>query len=334
VSGPSRGKSSVVALVAAGTLHIVHEAMTRRSWLLFGAMGVIWGIPYLLIKVAVEDVAPPVVVFGRTALAAIGLLVLASRGRAVRDALKHWPWVLAFAAVEMGLPWLALTDAEKRLPSGLTGLLVACVPLFGAVIAYVLGDHFALRPTRLAGIGLGLGGVALLVGGDLGGGPHGIPWWSIVEVMVVCVCYATGPFIVSYRLASVPSMGVVSVSLAAVAIVFAPLAWFTRPAQVPPLDAWAAVLGLAAICTALAFIVFFALIDDVGPARATLITFVNPAVAVVLGAVVLDEPITLATIGGFLLVVTGCWLATRPHEAVASNGSRDSHGDLEEIRRA
>jgi drug/metabolite transporter (DMT)-like permease len=256
--------------------------------------------------------------------------VLASRTGAVRAALSHWPWVLGFAAIEMGIPWIALTEAEKQLPSGLTGLLVACVPLFGAFIAYALGDRYALAPIRLAGIALGLGGVALLVGRDLGGGSHGIPWWSVLEVMLVCVCYATGPFIVSGRLSDVPSMGVVAVALAAVAVVFAPLAWWTRPAHVPPLDACAAIVGLAVICTAIAFVLFFSLISDVGPARATLITFVNPAVAVILGAIVLDESITGATIGGFCLVVAGCWLATRPHAAVVAN--RAGVSSLNEVR--
>ena len=247
------------------TLTGVHEPMTRRGWLLFAAMSVIWGIPYLLIKVAVKHVDPPVVVFGRTSIAAAVLLVLAARSGALRRALRHWRPVLLFAAVEMGAPWLLLTNAERRLPSGLTGLLVACVPLFGALAAYTLGDHAALRPVRLVGIVIGLGGVALLVGGDLGGGAHGIPWWSVLQVMLVCVGYAIGPFIIDRRLADVPSIGVVAVSLAAVAIVVAPLAWLARPAHVPPANTWAAIITLAAVCTGLAFVVFFALIAEIGP---------------------------------------------------------------------
>ncbi len=285
--------------------------MTRRGWVLFVAMSVIWGIPYLLIKVAVKHLDPPVVVFGRTSLAAVVLLVVAGRAGALRPALAHWRPVLLFAAVEIGAPWLLLTNAEKRLPSGLTGLLVACVPLFGALVAYALGDRTALRVVRLAGIAIGLGGVALLVGGDLGTGAHGIPWWSVAQVMLVCVGYAVGPFVVARRLGAVPSIGVVSVSLAAVAIAVAPLAFLARPAHVPPASAWWAVLTLAAVCTGIAFVVFFALIAEIGPTRATLITFANPAVAVALGAVVLGEQVTLATIGGFVLVLTGCGLATR-----------------------
>jgi drug/metabolite transporter (DMT)-like permease len=307
--------------------------MTRRGWLLFAAMSVIWGIPYLLIKVAVKHVEPPVIVFGRTSIAAAVLLVLAARADALRAALRHWRPVLLFAAIEMGAPWLLLTNAEKRLPSGLTGLLVACVPLFGALAAYTLGDHAALRPVRVVGIAVGLGGVALLVGGDLGGGAHGIPWWSVVQVMLVCVGYSIGPFIVSRRLAGVPSIGVVSVSLAAVAIVVAPLAWLARPSHAPPASTWSAVFGLAAVCTGLAFVLFFALIAEIGPTRATLITFANPAIAVVLGALVLDESITLATVSGFVLVITGCWLATRAQAGVVV-ANVEGLSSLNEVRNA
>jgi drug/metabolite transporter (DMT)-like permease len=289
--------------------------MTRRGWLLFAAMGVIWGVPYLLIKVAVEHLAPPVVVFGRTSLAAIVLVALAAHTGALRPALEHWKPVLAFALIEMAAPWLLLTNAEKRLPSGLTGLIVSCVPIFGALAAYALGDRTALRFVRVAGIAIGLGGVALLVGRDLNGA-RGIPWLSVIEVLLVCVGYATAPFIVARRLGDVSGLAVAAVSLAAVAILVAPLAWFSRPAHIPPGNTLWAVLGLAVVCTGIAFIVFFALIGEIGPARATLITFVNPAVAVVLGAVVLDEKITAATIGGFVLVLTGCFLATRPGSPV------------------
>jgi drug/metabolite transporter (DMT)-like permease len=283
--------------------------MTRRGWLLFAAMSVIWGLPYLFIKVAVAHLAPPVIVFGRTSLAAAVLLVLAARAGAIGPALRHWRPVLAFAAIEMAGPWLLLTNAEKRLPSGLTGLLVSCVPIFGALSAYALGDRHALRFVRVVGIAVGLGGVALLVNGDFGSGA--IPWSSVAEVLLVCVGYATAPFIVARRLGAVPTIGVVAVAVTAVALVVAPLAWFARPSAMPPATTLWAMLGLAVVCTGIAFIVFFALIAEVGPARATLITFVNPAVAVVLGAVVLDESITAATIGGFVLVLTGCWLATR-----------------------
>ncbi len=285
--------------------------MTARGWVLFAAMSLIWGIPYLLIKVAVKHVAPPVIVFGRTSLSSAILLVIASRSGAVRAALRHWRPVLAFAALEMAGPWLLLTNAERRLPSGLTGLLVACVPIVGAIAAYLLGDRHALQPVRIVGIAIGLGGVALIVARDLGGS-GGVPWLSVAQVLLVCVGYATAPFIVARRLGAVPTLGVVAVSVTAVALLTAPLAWFARPDRMPPASTWWAIAGLAVICTSVAFVTFFALINEVGPARATLITFVNPAVAVTVGAVFLDEHVTASTIGGFALVLTGCWLATRP----------------------
>jgi drug/metabolite transporter (DMT)-like permease len=161
-----------------------------------------------------------------------------------------------------------------------------------------------------------MGGVALLVAHDLGG-RGGVPWWSVVEVLLVCVGYATAPFIADRHLADVPTIGVIAVSLSAVALLYAPLAWARRPDGAPPADAVWAVVGLAVLCTGIAFLVFFALIAEVGPGRATLITFVNPAVAVVLGALVLDERITGATVAGFVLVLGGCWLATRPTTAAA-----------------
>lgn len=303
---PHRGWLRAVTVVAAPPE--APRAITREGWILFGAMGAIWGVPYLFIKVAVEDLSPPVVVFGRTAIAAVPLLLIAARAGALRPALAHWRWVLAFAVLEMAVPWLLLTDAEQHLPSGLTGLLIACVPIFGAVAAYVLGDRTALQPLRVLGIAVGFGGVTLLVAADLSGR---VPAFSVVEVLLVCVGYATAPFIVSRRLGGVPDLGTVAISLGAVAVVYAPFAWLTRPDDTPPGDAVAAVVALGFLCTALAFVVFFRLIADIGPARATLITFVNPAVAIVVGAVVLDEKITAATGVGFVLVLAGCWLATR-----------------------
>lgn len=280
--------------------------------MLFGVMAVIWGIPYFLIRVAVRQMAPVVVVFGRTTLAALVLLFLAHRADALRPALRRWKPVLAFATIEMAVPWVLLATAEQHLASGLTGLLVATVPLVGAIAAFCLGDRLALRPVRLAGIAVGFGGVALLVGNDLRG-DAAPPWWSVALVVVVCICYGTAPFIIERKLADVPSYGVIAVSLSIVAVIYAPIAAASLPEQRPNANAMLAVLGLALVCTGLAFVFFFQLLEEVGPARAPLITFANPVVAVALGAVFLDEVVTVATLAGFALVSAGCWLATRSH---------------------
>lgn len=284
--------------------------MTRRGWVLFAAMAVIWGIPYFMIRVAVKELEPAVVVFARASLAAAVLMLVAARAGAIRATLRRWRPVLAFAVIEMAIPWILLTTAERHLASGITALIIASVPIVGTIAAFLLGDRNALRLGRIVGIVLGLGGVALLVARDLGS-DNAPPWWSVVEVLVVCVCYATGPFIADRRLADVPSSGVIGVSLAFVTVIYAPIAAVSLPSHMPRGTVILAVLGLAFICTGLAFVVFFRLIDEAGPARAGLITFVNPVVAVALGAVFLDELITVATIVGFVLVLAGCWLATR-----------------------
>jgi len=283
--------------------------MTRRGWLLFAAMSVIWGIPYLLIKVAVRDLAPPVLVASRTGLAALVLVPIAARRGYLAPLRPLWKPLLAFTAIEMAGPWLLLTHAEQRLPSGLTGLLVATVPLFGTAVAFVLGDRTVLRPIRLAGLGVGILGVTLLI--TLGEGVSGGSWFGIGEVLLVAVGYATAPFIANRKLADVPDLGVVAASLAIVAVAYTPAAVVLRPGHWPSAHVLEATVGLAAICTGAAFLLFFRLIAEIGPARSTLITFLNPAVAVTLGVAFLHEDLTLGITIGFPVILAGCWLATR-----------------------
>lgn len=282
--------------------------MTRRGWILFAAMSVIWGVPYLLIKVAVDGLSPPVVVFGRTAVAAVILVPIAARRDAIRPALRRWKPLLAFTAMEMAGPWLLLTDAERTMPSSLAGLLIAGVPLVAAVASVALGDRTVLEPSRLFGLVVGLVGVAFVVGI----GADGAEAWPVIEVVLVVIGYALAPFMASRVLAEVPTIGVVATSLAIVAVGYLPAAIWFRPDALPDADSLWALLGLALICTALAFVVFFALIAEVGPNRATLFTFVNPAVALALGVIVLDEHLTSGLLLGCPLVITGCWLAARP----------------------
>jgi drug/metabolite transporter (DMT)-like permease len=285
--------------------------VTTRGWVLFWAMALIWGVPYFFISVAVDEMEPAVVVFGRTSLAAAVLVLLAVRAGELRPALAHWRPITAFAILEMAVPWILLTTAEQHIASGLAALIISSVPIFGALAAFALGERAALRPVRLAGIALGIGGVSLLVGNDLSG-EGAPPWWSVAFVLVVCVCYATAPFIISRRLADVPSMGVIAMSLAIVTVIYLPIAAVSLPDRMPSAGATLSVIALALVCTGLAFVVFFRLIEEIGAARSTVITFVNPVFAVALGAVFLDEPFTAAIVIGFVLVISGCWLATRP----------------------
>ena len=285
------------------------SAMSRRAWMLFAAMGVIWGIPYLFIKIAVAELSPVTIAGWRTLLAALILLPLAARSGALRPALRAWPYVVAFGLLEMALPWVLLGHAETRVPSGFAGLMLAAVPIVGTVVSWILGDRHALSRVRLVGLGVGVVGVAALVGLDWAAGT--IDALSVVELLVVAVCYAVAPAMAARKLGHVPSMGVVSVSLAFVALLYLPVTVVSVHAGLPSPNVVASVLVLALVCTALAFVLFFELIAEAGPVRATVITFVNPAVAVALGLVVLGEPLTWGTLVGFPLVLLGSYWATR-----------------------
>jgi drug/metabolite transporter (DMT)-like permease len=298
------------AVEVSGDAAAASGGMSRRAWTLFAAMAVIWGIPYLFIKIAVAEVSPATVVGLRTLLGAVVLVPLAIRSGAVRPALRAWPFVLAFALIEMALPWLLLGHAEQRVASGFAGLMLAAVPIVGTLVAWVLGDRHALTRIRLLGLASGILGVALLVGLDSLSG-H-VDALSVVELLTVAVCYAVGPAIAARKLGHVPSMGVVAVALGIVAVLYAPVTAYGLGQGSPTPKVWASILVLALVCTALAFVLFFELIAVAGPVRATVITFVNPAVAVVLGIVVLSEPLTWGTVLGFPLVLLGSYWATRP----------------------
>ena len=280
--------------------------MSRRGWALFAAMCVIWGIPYLFIKVAVDEIAPATLVLGRTGLAALLLMPIAVARGEIRPLLSRWLPLVAYTIVEICVPWLLLGFAEQRLSSSLTGLLVAAVPLVGAVLARLAGGRERLGARRLSGLLVGLVGVAALVGFDVGAGDA----TAVVAVGIVAIGYAVGPMIMSTGLAGLPGMGVVASSLALAAVLYLPAGIAQAPQHWPSARACAAVVVLAVVCTAVAFLVFFKLVAEVGPARSVVITYLNPAVAVLLGVAVLDEPFTPTTAVGFVLVLSGSVLAT------------------------
>ncbi len=297
--------------------------MTRRGWALFATMCVLWGLPYLLIKIAVEELEPAQLVLLRTGLAALVLVPYAVvRGQLV-PALRAWKPLLAFTALELTVPWLLLADAERDLPSSLTGLLVAAVPLVAAFAARASGDADRLDRTRVLGLGIGFAGVAALVGLDVEGGAVR----AVVLVGIVVVCYAVAPLVADRWLADVPSTGVTAAALGITALVYLPVG--APGLEVPSPRVITAVLLLTVACTVVALLAFFALIAEAGPQRALVITFVNPAVALLLGIVVLDEPLTLGALVGFPLVLAGCVLATRRSRPAGtpSAASADEHAD-------
>jgi drug/metabolite transporter (DMT)-like permease len=278
--------------------------MSRRGWLLFSAMSVIWGIPYLLIKVAVAELAPATLVLARVSVAALVLLPITVRRRELVPVLRRWRPLFAYTAVELCIPWYFLAFAEQTLSSSLTGLLLATVPLVSAILVLSTGqEHLGAR--RVVGLIVGFAGVAALVGLDFHGN-----LLAVGAVGVVAVGYALGPIILARHLSDLPDLGVVAASLLVSAVVYLPFGVAQAPAGMPSAPVVAAVVTLGVVCTALAFVLFFRLIAEVGPARATVITYVNPAVALVLGVLVLDESFTVVTALGFALILVGSVLGT------------------------
>ncbi len=282
--------------------------MTRRGWLLFTTLCVLWGIPYLLIKVAVRDLTPATLVFLRTAIGTLLLLPVALRRGALRPLLPHWRAVLAYTVAELALPWVLLADAERRISSSLAGLLVAAVPLAGVAVSALSGGRERADGRRGVGLALGLVGVVTLLGFD----PSGADVRTMGEMVLVVLGYAIGPAIVARRLGHLPAFGVVAASLALCAVGYAPLGLAQLPATLPAPAVLGAVAVLGVVCTAVAFLVFFALIGEVGPVGATLVAYVNPAVAVGLGVLLLGEPFTLPIACGFALILAGSFLASDP----------------------
>jgi drug/metabolite transporter (DMT)-like permease len=263
--------------------------VTRRGWLLFASMCVIWGVPYLMIRVAVRELSPSMLVFLRTGIAALLLVPIAASRAELRPLLRWWRPLVLFAAVEIAIPWLFLARAEQHLTSSLAGLLIAAVPLVGAAVSAATGGNEGLGGRGLLGLVVGLLGVAALVGIDVGD----VNGWALVEVGIVVLGYAVGPLLLSRTLDGAPALGIVAASLALTALAYIPAAALSAPDAWPSGRVVASVVGLAVLCTAIAFLLFFALIGEVGPVRATVITYVNPAVAAILGVAVLDESVTL-----------------------------------------
>ena len=281
--------------------------MSARGWLLFAAMSVIWGIPYLLIKISLEGLSVPVLVFARTLIGAAVLLPLALSRTNLRIVRRHWKPLLAFAFFEIIAAWLLLSDAERHLSSSTTGLLIAATPIIAAILERVTGGTHRLGGVRVLGLTVGLAGVAVLAGHGLTGGGA----WPVAEVLLVSTCYAIAPLIAARHLADVPALPMTAACLGFAALVYATPAALQWPSEIPTGRVLFATTLLAVVCTALAFILFFALIREVGPSRAVVFTYVNPAVALAAGVIVLSEPLTAWNLVGLVLILGGSAMATR-----------------------
>lgn len=282
--------------------------MSARAWALFATVSVIWGMPYLFIKIAVDEMSPSVVAWSRLALAAAVLLPVAWKLGALRGLGERWRILTLFAAVEMAIPWPLISFGEVHITSSLAAILIAAVPLFVALIALRFDHSERPTPTRLVGMLIGLAGVAALVGIDIGGRTDEL--LGALAVLLAAFCYAIGPMIVKRRLSDVDPLGPVAASLAIATLLVTPFAAADIPDSVPSGEAVASIAVLGLVCSALAFLFFFRLIAEVGASRATVITYVNPVVALALGVAILDESVTTGVVVGLLLILAGSWLST------------------------
>jgi drug/metabolite transporter (DMT)-like permease len=279
--------------------------MSRRALALFALLSILWGVPYLLIKVAVAEVSVPFLVFARAALGALVLLPVAMKQGGFAPVMRHWRPVLAFAVVEMIVPWGLIVHGELRLNSSTAGLLVAATPIIAVFLGRFRRDPEPVSVARLAGLLLGLGGVATLAAPHLGG-----DLVSVIEVLLAAACYAVGSMIAARWLDDVPAVPMTAACLAIAALAYALPAFTDGPAAWPSTQANAAIVALGVACTAVAFASFFLLIREVGSERAVVITYVAPAVAIASGVAVLGEPFDGRLLMAFALILGGSWLAT------------------------
>ncbi|HKF36671.1 MAG TPA: DMT family transporter [Ktedonobacteraceae bacterium] len=283
--------------------------MTRKGWLLFTAMSVIWGIPYLFIKIAVGELDPTVVVCARVGIAAAVLLPVAAQRGVLREVRKRWLVIVALACIQVVGPFLLISYGEQHIASSLTSLLIASDPLLVALFALRLDPGERVTGLRLIGLLVGIGGVVTLLGLDVGGDQQRLLGAALV--LLAAAGYAVSALLIKRpAIAALPSLGVVAVECVTATIVVLPLALTRLPSKVPNLEVIASLLVLGLICTALAYLLFFALVAEVGASRGSVITYVNPAVSVLLGVTLLGEPLNAAIIVGFLLIIAGSWLST------------------------
>jgi drug/metabolite transporter (DMT)-like permease len=284
--------------------------LTPRGWAAFAAVSFLWGIPYLFIKIAVDHGATPsFVAFGRVALAAAVLLPLAARAGALRGLRARWRPLVAFSLVEIAIPFPLIAFGEKYVSSSLTAILIATVPLTVALLALRFDASERVDRARFVGLLVGLSGVVLLFGIDVAGDTDELI--GAAAILVSVVGYAAGPLIVKRSLADLDPLGPVAAALAISTVMLAPFALVDVPAETPDAGALWSIVALGLLCTAAAFIADFILIAEVGASRATVITYVNPIVAVALGVALLDESLSAAAAAGLLLILAGSWLATR-----------------------
>jgi drug/metabolite transporter (DMT)-like permease len=286
--------------------------VSRKSLFYFLLVGFLWGIPYLLMKVAVEEIPPSAIVAGRTLIGAAILIPVALYRKTFKGAVLGFKYVAFYALLEMIGPWILISTAQKKIDSGLAGLLISTVPIFAAIITSLRGDHSVWQFKRMFGIVVGFIGLIAVVGIEsFSGNSHPA---SIAMIILAAMGYSYAIIMITTNLPLVDGIAINGLAMAITSIFWAPLAIAQWPAQIT-LKPALSLIALGVLCTALAFLIFFKLLAEIGPARGSLVTYLNTSVAVVLGVIVLDEPITIGLIVGLPLVLIGSYLASKKSQS-------------------
>jgi drug/metabolite transporter (DMT)-like permease len=294
--------------------------VTWRGWTVFVALGIIWGLPYFFIKVALQEVSPFILAFSRVVLAAIVLMPIAWRRGALRPLGIHRGAIFAFGLVEFAIPFSLISLGERWISSSVTGILIAMVPLSVALIQRYFGIREALGAWRIAGLAIGFIGVAALLGtGSISGS---LGWVGVGCMLLATICYAVGPLIIQRHLHGLDSIGPLAASLLVASVVLLIPAAVEIPSSLPSAKALVSIAVLGVVCTAIAMLLMFYLVHHAGAARASVITYINPAIAALLGVLVLHEHLGLGGFIAFGLILLGSWLATRG--AATRTGSREA----------
>lgn len=283
--------------------------MTRRHLGLFVLVGFLWGVPYLFMRVAVREWEPSVVVFGRVVIGAAILFPIAIRRGVVKETLRGFKWIFIYALFEMCGPWYLITHAETKVNSGLAGLLVATVPIWSTIYSSLAGDKTVWHHKRLLGIVIGFIGLVLIVGIETISGTADT--FSVFQIVLAAILYSTAMAIILKGMPNGDGVAINAIAMAITAIIFAPSAILSWPEKTPSFNATASLIGLGVLSTGIAFMVYFKLVKEIGQARGSMVTYLNTAFAVVLGVLILGEPLTIGIIVGLPLVLVGSYFASR-----------------------
>jgi drug/metabolite transporter (DMT)-like permease len=281
--------------------------MTRRSWLMMGGAAGVWGASYMFIKLALDDFSEGAIVCIRTALGAVVLLALAHRWGALEPLRGRWHVVAAIASVQVVIPFLLITFGENDIDSQLAGILVSAAPIFTSLLALAFDHDERSQGWAAVGIVVGMLGVVLLFGLDLSGSADQVV--GGLMVLLASLGYAVGAMLLKHKLPGAPPVGVAGGQMAVAAVLTLPLCLASLPDHAPSFEAAGALVLLGTAGTGIAFLWFYTLIAEIGPARASVIAYIAPGFSVVYGVVLLGEPFSVAAVGGLALILAGSWLA-------------------------